>query len=168
MKLFKLLLLLIVGIQSTAFARRGGDMPFPIGKVIELPVNPGKENYWKVPKVNRFLKIELLKVATPDGNLMVQLMGYKQLSVIAEGIGKIDDDKMLRAILTYKKQNRYVAVTVGAFCLDEFPLEEAKSFSIDSCLQPRYMVGFEQITGGEKREMRTYLIRKAKKIKPET
>ncbi len=140
---------------------RGGDMPFPIGKVIDLPIEQGPGGMWKVPQIERYIKINHHEVPTADGDLLIQLMGYKDLSVIAEGIGKVDGDKLLRAILKYKKQSRYVSLTLGSYCADDRPFPGSKSFSRESCVEPRYVAAFEPITGaGERGKVKAYSMRK--------
>ncbi len=116
--------LLIVAIAISLFSVaghakkiRGGDMPFPIGKIIDFPKDDGK-GIWKDELKKKIIRLRPLKGVLPDGTILVQMLGL-QNSVIAEGLGEIGDDKVLRARLEFvATKGKVIDIQIANLCAD--------------------------------------------------
>lgn len=103
----------------SGFARsdRGGDMPFPIGKIVDFPKDDGK-GIWKDELKKKIFRLRPLKGVLPDGEILVQMLAL-QKKVIAEGIGEIGPDKVLRARLQYlSNAEKIIEVKIVNLCAD--------------------------------------------------
>jgi hypothetical protein len=118
MKLFIIMLAIsLVGFQSSAAKIRGGDMPFPIGKVVDFPKDDGK-GVWKDELKKKIFRLRPLKGVLPDGSILVQMLGL-QKNVVAEGVGTVGEDSILRAQLKYiNNHERVIHVQIANLCAD--------------------------------------------------
>jgi hypothetical protein len=92
-------------------------MPFPIGKIIDFPKDDGK-GVWKDELKKKIFRLRPLKGVLPDGTILVQMLGLRK-NVIAEGLGEIGADKVLRARLQYiSNPDKVVEVKIVNLCAD--------------------------------------------------
>jgi hypothetical protein len=94
-----------------------GDMPFPIGKITDFPSTKIK-GVWASSDLRSKL-FKLTPVPKVPRNVGVQMLNiYKD--VVAQGIGRLGDDEVLRATLIYMdNKNRSVDVKIANFCKDD-------------------------------------------------
>ncbi len=105
--------------SSLSFAQRtsGGDMPFPIGKVIDFPKDDGK-GVWKDELKKKIFRLRPLKGVLDDGIILVQMLGLNK-KVIAEGLGNVGPHKVLIATLKYiNSPDSRVQVKIANLCAD--------------------------------------------------
>src|SRR4051812_1495726 len=131
MKLFIIAVAIsLVGIHSFAEKIRGGDMPFPIGKIIDFPKDDGK-GVWKDELKKKIFRLRPLKGVLPDGTILVQMLGL-QKNVLAEGLGIVGVDNILRAKLVFvSNRNKVIFVHIANLCGDD-RFDSYSNFS-DSC-----------------------------------
>ncbi|MES2769092.1 MAG: hypothetical protein V4596_08095 [Bdellovibrionota bacterium] len=118
MKLF-IIAVAISLMSSLSFAQRtsGGDMPFPIGKVIDFPKDDGK-GVWKDELKKKIFRLRPLKGVLEDGTILVQMLGLNK-KVIADGLGVVGSDKVLTANLRYiADPTNYVEIKIANLCSD--------------------------------------------------
>ena len=108
-----------MSLSSFAQKTSGGDMPFPIGKVVDFPKDDGK-GVWKDELKKKIFRLRPLKGVLDDGTILVQMLGLNK-RVVAEGIGSIDENRILTARLTYRAQSngdKTVDIRIANLCAD--------------------------------------------------
>lgn len=109
--------MLLLSAVGHAKNTRGGDMPFPIGKIIDFPKDDGK-GIWKDELKKKIIRLRPLKGVLPDGTILVQMLGLNN-SVIAEGLGEIGGDSILRARLQFvKSKSKVIDIQIVNLCAD--------------------------------------------------
>lgn len=116
MKLFIIAVAISLCLPSFAMRTRGGDMPFPIGKVINFPKDDGK-GVWKDELKQKIFRLRPLKGVLEEGTILVQMLGLNKI-VLAEGEGLVGKDQILTATLKYIKSDLVVDVKIANLCAD--------------------------------------------------
>ena len=107
----------LISLPGFANRIRGGDMPFPIGKIVDFPKDDGK-GVWKDELKKKIFRLRPLKGVLPDNLILVQMLGL-QKKVIASGIGAIGEDKVLTAELKYvNSPEKTIDVKIVNLCTD--------------------------------------------------
>jgi hypothetical protein len=130
----------LISFQSFAVKIRGGDMPFPIGKVIDFPKDDGK-GVWKDELKKKIFRLRPLKGVLPEGTILVQMLGL-QKNVLAEGVGIVGEDNILRAKLQFvSNKNKFIYVHIANLCNDlQF---DAYMDDSSSCKKPAMWASME-------------------------
>lgn len=118
MKLFIIAVAIsLMSLQGFASIGSGGDMPFPIGKIVDFPKDDGK-GVWKDELKKKIFRLRPLKGVLPEGTILVQMLGL-QKRVIAEGLGEVGEDNVLRARLQYiSNAKKIIEVKIVNLCAD--------------------------------------------------
>lgn len=117
MKLFLVAVLIsMMCLPGFAYRGFGGDMPFPIGKIVDFPKDDGK-GVWKDELKKKMFRLRPLKGVLDDGSILVQMLGLNK-KVIAEGVGIINDNEVLNATLKYVTMNKYIEISIANLCED--------------------------------------------------
>lgn len=126
----KLLIIAVaVSLCLPSFAQRtsGGDMPFPIGKIIDFPKDDGK-GVWKDELKQKIFRLRPLKGVLDEGTILVQMLGLNK-KVLAEGFGEVGPDQILNATLKYINSEMLVDVKIANLCADAL-YDNQSDFSI--------------------------------------
>jgi hypothetical protein len=116
MKLLIIAVAISLCLPSFAMRTRGGDMPFPIGKVIDFPKDDGK-GVWKDELKQKIFRLRPLKGVLDEGTILVQMLGLNKV-VLAEGLGQVGKDQILTATLRYINSELAVDIKIANLCAD--------------------------------------------------
>lgn len=160
MKLLLVVLMISLSLPTLASRIRGGDMPFPIGKIIDFPKDDGK-GVWKDELKKKIFRLRPLKGVLEDGTILVQMLGLNK-RVIAEGLGEVGYNKILTARLRYVSNvEKFVDVQIVNLCADA-TFDNSTDFS-EVCKQQEMWASMMVYENNHKfTEQEQFLIRKSK------
>lgn len=159
MKLLIIAVVISLSLPSFAINRtNGGDMPFPIGKIIDFPKDDGK-GVWKDELKKKIFRLRPLKGVLDEGMILVQMLGLNK-RVIAEGLGEVGYDKILIARLRYiSSADTFVDVKIVNLCADA-TFDNSTDFS-ETCRQPEMWASMRVHEKNEKlKAQEQFLIKK--------
>lgn len=120
--------------ESSAVGTRGGDLPFPIGKIIDFPKDDGK-GVWKDDLQQKIFRLRPLKGVLDENTILVQMLGLNK-KILAEGLGEVGPDKILYARLRYRQfHTKYVDIKIVNVCADAM-FDNHTDFS-EMCREPQ-------------------------------
>lgn len=153
------LAIFVLSLQASAAGIRGGDLPFPIGKIIDFPKDDGK-GVWKDELKKKIIRLRPLKGVLDEDTILVQMLGLNK-RIIAEGFGEVGQDKILNARLRFISQrDKYVDIRIANLCADA-TFDNNTDLS-EMCEQPQMWAAM-QIFDEEKKfggETESFMIRK--------
>ena len=145
---------------SLAHRTYGGDMPFPIGKIIEFPKDDGK-GVWKDELKKKIFRLRPLKGVLDEGTILVQMLGLNK-RVIATGEGFVGEDQILTARLRYVNHaDKFVDVKIVNLCGDAM-FDNNTDFSI-TCKEPQMWASMQVLENSQKlMNSEQFMIKKAR------